>query len=148
MIKVYFGDDGYEICCRTCLFKFWICRSCYRCHRYCSLVCKIIGRARSLKISKKKFEQSIEAREDHRDRQRAYRERMKDKVSKSNGTVTEQSIGTVDCPVIVATEFELSVNLEYCIFCCKCRDTESGAGEENDVRFKTKSTVSSDRVDF
>ena len=65
-----------------------ICRKCYKGHRYCSAICKKLGYEKNLKAAKKRFELSIEAKADHRDRQKKYLESLKfkkivtDKLSK------------------------------------------------------------------
>jgi hypothetical protein len=65
------------LCCKSCAQSFAICRSCYRCHVYCSKSCSEAARRLSVKAAKKRFRQSEEGRLDHRDRERERRSRRK-----------------------------------------------------------------------
>ena len=60
-----------------CGSPFWICRSCDRGHRYCSPLCRQRNRRRQLREANRRYQRSTEGRLDHRDRQRAYRERQR-----------------------------------------------------------------------
>ena len=55
---------------------FLICRPCYRGHGYCSEGCRRQTRQRQRLKANRRYEQDREVREDHRDRQRACRERQ------------------------------------------------------------------------
>lgn len=63
--------------CRAvgCGVGFWICRSCDRGQRYCSQPCQREARREQLRQANRRHQQSPEGRLDHRDRQRAYRQR-------------------------------------------------------------------------
>ncbi len=64
---------------------FLICRPCYRGHAYCSEVCRRQTRQRQRLEANRRYEQDQEVRQDHRDRQRAFRERQR------GAGVTDQS---------------------------------------------------------
>lgn len=64
-------------CARNCGALFWICRSCDRGHRYCSRPCRRLHRREQLRQANRRHQQSPEGRADHRDRQRAYRCRLR-----------------------------------------------------------------------
>lgn len=106
--------EGFEISCKDCLKIFWICRPCYRGHKYCSTPCRQSGRKKGQKTSKREYEKSQEAKEDHCDRQRAYRSRLKEKCENIAACVTEHSI--TDAEVSVKTSSE--PDCAFCI-CCK-----------------------------
>jgi hypothetical protein len=56
--------------CRT---LFFICTHCDRGQRYCSLICRRSCRLQQRRAARRRHQQSMEGRLDHRDRQRAYR---------------------------------------------------------------------------
>ncbi len=56
---------------------FYICRSCYRGQAYCGDRCRQKARREQLRRATQRYQQSEEARLDHRDRQRDYRERCR-----------------------------------------------------------------------
>lgn len=56
---------------------FLICRPCYRGHAYCSEGCRQQTRQRQRLKGNRRYEQDREVRQDHRDRQRACRERQR-----------------------------------------------------------------------
>ena len=58
-----------------CGLVFWICRHCDRGHQYCGERCRRKARRRQRRAANRRHQQSREGRLDHRDRQRAYRER-------------------------------------------------------------------------
>lgn len=67
----------YERRCHApgCGVLFFICRSCYRGQRYCSGPCRQTARRAQRRAANRRHQQSNEGRLDHRDRQRAYRQR-------------------------------------------------------------------------
>ncbi len=67
----------YERRCHApgCGVLFFICRSCYRGQRYCSGPCRQTARREQRRAANRRHQQSDEGRLDHRDRQRAYRQR-------------------------------------------------------------------------
>ena len=71
--------------CLRCGAVFGVCRSCFRGQRYCSDSCRKQARAEKHGASNRKHQRSPEGRDNHRDRQRDYRKRLKDRG------VTDQS---------------------------------------------------------
>ena len=81
-----------QLSCRWpgCGLVFYICNSCYRGHRYCGDSCREKARGEQLRLADQRYRESEEARLDHRDRQREYRERCRhrrvtDHTSAGNG---------------------------------------------------------------
>ena len=68
-----------ELCCQGsgCGVMFYICGSCYRGQVYCGDGCRGRMRREQKRRAKRRHQQSREGRLDHRDRQRAYRERCR-----------------------------------------------------------------------
>ena len=60
-----------------CGAVFWICCHCDRGHRYCGERCRQKKRRQQRRDANRRHQQSPEGRLDHRDRQRAYRERCR-----------------------------------------------------------------------
>ena len=60
-----------------CGAVFWICRHCDRGHKYCGERCRRKARGQQRRDANRRNQQSREGRLDHRDRQRAYRERRR-----------------------------------------------------------------------
>ena len=65
-----------QILCKECRALFWMCRSCYRGHCYCSDACRGKARRRQMREANRRHQQSDEGRLDHLDRQRALRARQ------------------------------------------------------------------------
>jgi hypothetical protein len=63
--------------CRVsgCQALFWICSHCDRGQSYCSQACRGEARRRQHRAANQRYQRSPEGQLDHRDRQRAYRER-------------------------------------------------------------------------
>jgi len=55
---------------------FLICRPCYRGQAYCGAGCRRKSRQRQRLKANRRYERDLEVRQDHRDRQRACRERQ------------------------------------------------------------------------
>jgi hypothetical protein len=66
---------------------FFICRSCYRGQAYCSAACRQKTRREQLREGNRRYQQTIEARLDHRDRQRDYRQRRLSGVTDQSSAV-------------------------------------------------------------
>ena len=68
-----------QLFCRGpgCGAMFYICRSCYRGQVYCGDRCRQKARRQQKRRANRRHQQSREGRLDHRDRQRAYRERCR-----------------------------------------------------------------------
>ena len=75
---------------------FWLCRHCDRGQRYCSLTCRAEARLRQRRQANQRHQRSPEGRLDHRDRQRAYRERQAD--AQENESVTDQGSVSITSP--------------------------------------------------
>jgi hypothetical protein len=60
-----------------CRAVFFLCARCDRGQRYCSGTCRERARLRQRRSANRRHQQSAEGRLDHRDRQRAYRERRR-----------------------------------------------------------------------
>jgi len=55
---------------------FYVCRSCDRGQRYCSVRCRGKARREQRRAANRRHQCSVEGRLDHRDRQREYRRRL------------------------------------------------------------------------
>ena len=62
-----------------------MCKSCYRGHKYCSDPCREAGYARVRREARVRFEKSQEAKLDHCDRSRRYRESHRGVTDKGSG---------------------------------------------------------------
>jgi hypothetical protein len=65
----------------TCGAVFYLCRHCDRGQRYCSLRCREKALRLQRRQANRRHQQSPEGREDHRDRQRDYRQRLRARVT-------------------------------------------------------------------
>jgi hypothetical protein len=77
--------------CRT---VFFICASCDRGHRYCSLDCREQARRQQRRRANERHQRSPEGRLDHRDRQREYRRRCQPVLTR----VTDQASPSITFP--------------------------------------------------
>src|SRR5690606_27279874 len=67
-----------SLCARPeCGALFHLCAGCDRGQWYCSSACSAARRVASLRAARKRHQSSPEGRDDHRDRQRAYRARRR-----------------------------------------------------------------------
>jgi hypothetical protein len=80
---------GYILSCKCCDKTFVICKQCYRGHKYCSDSCRDVGYEEARVKARKKYNSSLEARLDHRDRNRKYRLNSHEKTVMDK-TSTEQ----------------------------------------------------------
>jgi hypothetical protein len=64
-----------------CSTVFYLCRHCDRGQRYCSAHCREKALRLQRREANRRHQQSPEGREDHRDRQREYRQRLKARVT-------------------------------------------------------------------
>ena len=62
--------------CRGCGERVFVCRPCDRGQRYCGEGCRGPARRAQRSAARLRHQRSPEGREDHRDHQRAYRERL------------------------------------------------------------------------
>ncbi len=78
-----------QLFCRAvgCGAMFFICLSCYRGQTYCSQPCREKSRREQLRQANRRYQQSLEARLDHRDRQRQYRRRRFCRVTDQSSLV-------------------------------------------------------------
>jgi len=83
---------------RNCGALFWICRSCDRGHRYCSPPCRRLQRREQLRQANRRHQQSPEGRADHRDRQRAYRRRLRARGVTDQGRQPNRASVTLSRP--------------------------------------------------
>ncbi len=83
--------------CRAygCGMIFWICRSCDRGQQYCSERCRHKARRQQRREANRRHQQSPEGRLDHRDHQRAYRQRQAWARVTDQGSQTDFSSGTI-----------------------------------------------------
>ena len=72
-----------QLFCRGsgCGVMFYICGSCYRGQVYCGDECRRRMRHEQMRCANQKHQKSLEGRLDHRDRQRAYREKCRLRVT-------------------------------------------------------------------
>src|SRR5471030_892520 len=66
--------------CGRCCNQFVICRSCDRGHRYCSAPCASAARRESVRRAQRRYRFSPLVREDRRDKERARRARLRERV--------------------------------------------------------------------
>lgn len=65
---------------------FFICHSCYRGQAYCRDECRQKTRREQVRQANRRYQRSTEARLDHRDRQRDYRQRRFRRVTDQSST--------------------------------------------------------------
>jgi len=91
-----------QLFCRAddCGAMFLICRPCYRGHAYCSEGCRRQTRQRQRLESNRRYEQDREVLQDHRDRQRAWRERQRGQSVTDHSSATGDDCGTMRAPLV------------------------------------------------
>jgi hypothetical protein len=87
-LRVCFGNE--------CRAVFFLCSRCDRGQRYCSLACRERARVEQRRRANRRHQQSPEGRLDHRDRQRAYRERCRHRALQAS--LTDQGSLSTVCP--------------------------------------------------
>ena len=87
-----------QLFCRGsgCGVMFYICGSCYRGQVYCGDGCRGRMRREQTRRAKRRHQQSREGRLDHRDRQRAYRERCRRRVTDHTSAGKGRSVKIVE----------------------------------------------------
>jgi len=95
--------------CRAskCGVVFWICQRCDRGQQYCSDRCREKARREQRRAANRRHQQSPEGRLDHRDRQRAYRQRQVRARVTDQASRAPSATGNIPLPVFappVATE--------------------------------------------
>ena len=115
------------IICRSCQIRFSVCRACYRGHRYCSGGCRDFGYKECRKKANKKYASSAEAKNDHSDRNRVYRQRIRDKQIISKKSVMDKS----------STIFSAQLNegFQSCALCGKALIFIEDVDEDLDSQF-------------
>ena len=106
--------------CRSqgCQATFWICSHCDRGQRYCSPACRAEVRCQQRRAANLRHQRSLEGRLDHRDRQRAYRQRHVPARVTDQGSLSVISPAPFGCgetitpPVVVRLPDELPGGLE------------------------------------
>ena len=93
---------------RVCHFPpcgavFYLCRHCDRGQRYCSPRCREKALRLQRRQANRRHQQSREGREDHRDRQREYRQRLKARVT-DKSSLPPSRYGNLTPPA--ASEFD------------------------------------------
>lgn len=78
---------------------FYICCHCYRGQRYCSSRCREKARRLQRHEANRRYEESlgVEGREDHRARQREYRQRLKARVT-DQSSLSSSSCANLNAP--------------------------------------------------
>jgi len=92
---------GLGIICRHCQTTFWMCRTCYRGHRYCSVGCREVGYQARRRAARRKNEALPHGRQNHRDRQQELRDRRKNPNSQllSLPIVPDKASGSNENPL-------------------------------------------------
>lgn len=90
-----------QLFCRAdgCGAMFLICRPCYHGQAYCSEECGWRARQRQRLEANRRYEQDWEVRQDHRDRQRAWRERQRGLVVTDHTSALGGGCGSMSGPV-------------------------------------------------
>ena len=65
--------EGVERQCGLCDGTFAVCARCERGQKYCSRPCMQVARREQQRLARRRYQQSLEGRDDHRDRNREYR---------------------------------------------------------------------------
>jgi hypothetical protein len=106
--------------CRTI---FYICRCCDRGQQYCREGCRSVCRREQCRAANLRHQQSPEGRLDHRDRQRAYRRRLKkivtDQPSAEDSGCVRVAVMAVEATFMCSYEDE-EVRFAYPPRCQKC----------------------------
>jgi ferredoxin len=77
----HMNDSLEMLACRRCGALFFVCSTDYRGQTYCGSICRAAARVVSARAARMRHERSTEGRLDHRDRQRAYRMRLRARVT-------------------------------------------------------------------
>jgi hypothetical protein len=109
-------------CAEECGEVLTICRSCDRGQRYCSETCQERSRLDQRRESNRRHQASPESRLDHRDRQRAYRQRSQESVTDQG---SEECSGSVTVSLVVSSDesrtfWRVTKVFEYPLRCRVC----------------------------
>ncbi len=112
--------------CR-CGTTFYICRSCDRGQRYCSEHCGQKARREQRREANRRYQQSLEGRLDHRDRQRVYRQRRRspEESVTDQGSPEDRFSAMMPTPERVTSPASANAIPARCIRCGRAGD-ESG----------------------
>jgi len=100
--------DGFSVTCNFCQKVFYICKSCYRGHKYCSYRCRRKGYLIKQKVAQAKYQKTFKGRMKHALRQKKYRlKKLKQKVTYKTHEKAEIKVNTV------------SVKKDRCMICKK-----------------------------
>jgi hypothetical protein len=86
-----------------CRAMFFLCSHCDRGQRYCSLACRQQARLHQHRSANRRYQQSLEGRLDHRDRQRQYRERRCRARVTDQGSLSSTYSASFPCGAVEAT---------------------------------------------
>lgn len=78
---------------------FFICRPCYRGQVYCGDECRRKSRQQQRQKANRRYQQDPEVRQDHRDRQREYRERFRESRVTDQSSMIECGWGSMSEPL-------------------------------------------------
>ena len=88
---------------------FYLCRRCDRGQQYCSPRCREKSRRLQRREANRRHQRTPWGREDHRDRQREYRERRRARVTDQSSLGTFPYVNLIVLPAPEATEAPLAV---------------------------------------
>lgn len=86
-----------------CRAMFFLCSHCDRGQRYCSITCRRQARLRQHRSANRRYQQSLEGRLDHRDRQQQYRERRCRARVTDQGSLLSHCSASSQCGAVEAT---------------------------------------------
>ena len=84
-----------KIECRRCFKIFYLCRSCYRGHAYCSEPCRSIARRDSHRVAQSKYRTGKEGRKANNDGARRRRTKQKQKSVADRGSTLKTKSGNM-----------------------------------------------------
>ena len=100
--------DGFSISCKLCHKTFYICKSCYRGHKYCSYRCRRKGYLIKQKVAQAKYQKTFKGRFKHALRQKKYRLKvLHQKVTHKTYSESKIEVNTV------------STKTDQCMICKK-----------------------------
>ena len=91
-----------QLFCRAvrCGVMFFICRPCYRGQAYCSDECRRKSREEQLRKANRRYQQDPEVREDHCERMREYRRRVRESRVIDQSSIIECGSGSIGAPLV------------------------------------------------
>ena len=79
--------EFYDKCCVWCGLIFYICVSCYRGQAYCCAECRRRGCQKRVRDARHRHQHHEYGRLDHRDRNRAYRRRRRERITSASSVM-------------------------------------------------------------